>query len=68
MVNAVRSGESQRSVAKRFGVSMSVVHRWVKRAGDKPLDNVNWHDRPSGFIVWCGVKSISSNNGFDSIN
>ena len=48
MVNAVRSGESQRSVAKRFGVSMSVVHRWVKRAGDQPLDNVNWHDRPSG--------------------
>jgi len=48
MVNAVRSGESQRSVAQRFGVSLSVVQRWVQRAGDKPLVKVNWRDRPSG--------------------
>jgi hypothetical protein len=45
MVAAVRRGDSLRAVAKRFHVSLSVVQRWVKRAGDVRLDRVDWSDR-----------------------
>jgi transposase len=45
MVAAVRAGSSQRAVAGRFGVPVSVVQRWVVRAGDQPLEAVEWRDR-----------------------
>jgi putative transposase len=48
MVECVRQGSSQRSIAKRFGVSLAVVQRWVMRAEDKPLDEVDWDDLHRG--------------------
>ena len=45
MVAAVRKGASQRAVARQFGVSLSVVQRWLRRAGDQRLDRVDWTDR-----------------------
>lgn len=44
MVAAIRAGQSQRSVARQFGVSLATVQFWVQRAQDKPLDRVNWED------------------------
>jgi hypothetical protein len=35
-----------RSVARGFGVGLHTVQRWVERAGDLPLDLVDWSDRP----------------------
>src|SRR5689334_1995201 len=53
MVSAVRSGESMRSVARRFAVSHATVLTWVKRAGEQRLDRVDWADRPGGCpIAW----------------
>ena len=46
MVEAVRSGSSQRSVAREFGVSLRTVQRWLERADGQPLDLVDWSDRP----------------------
>jgi hypothetical protein len=34
-------------VAKEFGVSLLTVQRWLARAGDTPLDLVDWSDRSS---------------------
>lgn len=48
MVSAVRRGLSQRATARRFGVSLSTVQFWLKRAQDKRLDRVDWRDRPDG--------------------
>jgi putative transposase len=45
MVAAVRLGASQRAVARQFRVPLSVVQRWVARAGDQPLEEVDWRDR-----------------------
>lgn len=47
MVAAVREGETVRSVARRFGVSLSKVQRWVERAKGQELDCINWSDRSS---------------------
>ncbi len=47
MVAEVRSGASLRSVARRHGVPLSTVQLWVARAGDLPLDEVDWTDRSS---------------------
>ena len=47
MVAAVRAGESQRSVARRFGVGLATVQLWVGRAGEEPLERVEWSDRSS---------------------
>jgi transposase-like protein len=44
MVEAVRNGQSQRSVARQFGVSLLTVQRWLARAGDLALDKVNFSD------------------------
>src|SRR4051812_1549571 len=44
MVLAVRSGQSLRGVASRYGVSPTTVRLWVQRAADRPLDQVNWED------------------------
>lgn len=46
MVQAVRQGQSFRSVAKQFGVSKTTVERWVQRAKTKRLDRVDWTDQP----------------------
>lgn len=46
MVAAVRRGLSQREVARRFGVSLSTVQRWVKRTEGARLDRVDWSDHP----------------------
>jgi transposase-like protein len=48
IVSEVRAGASVRSVARRHGVSRHTVQRWVDRAGDQPLDAVNWNDQPAG--------------------
>lgn len=48
MVAAVRGGESQRSVARGYGMSLLTVQRWVARAQGQRLDRVDWSDRPSG--------------------
>src|SRR6266852_4825377 len=48
MVVSVRRGQSLRAVARRFHVSLSHVERWVRRAGDQPLREVDWSDLPSG--------------------
>lgn len=45
MVAAVRKGASLRAVAAQFGVSLSVVQRWVRRAADQRLNRVDWTDR-----------------------
>lgn len=48
MVLAVRRGTSLREVARRFGVTLHTVQRWVARAGGTRLDRVNWCDQPRG--------------------
>ena len=48
MVACVQRGQSLRAVARRFQVSLSHVQRWVRRAGDQPLREVDWSDLPSG--------------------
>ena len=48
MVAAVRRGRSQRAVARRFGVALRTVQRWVHRARRRRLDRVDWGDRPVG--------------------
>lgn len=48
MVAAVRKGEPQRSVARRYDFSLSTVQRWVTRAEGQRLCRVDWSDRPSG--------------------
>ena len=45
MVAAVRSGVTQRAVAKRFAVALCTVQRWVKRANGQRLDRVDWSSR-----------------------
>ena len=44
MIEAVRSGQSLRAVARQFGVSPATVQHWVRHAGDKPLEQVGWED------------------------
>ena len=44
MAAAVRRGASLRAVARRFGVMLSTVW-WVRHAGTRRLDRVNWSDR-----------------------
>jgi hypothetical protein len=48
MVAAVRAGQSMRQVARRLGISLCTVQRWVQRAGNQPLDRVDFSDRPEG--------------------
>ena len=46
LVAAVRDGEAQRSVARRFSVGLATVQLWLRRAANQPLDRVDWGDRP----------------------
>src|ERR1039458_1923 len=46
MVKLVRQGRSQREVARRFRVSLHTVQRWLARAGELPLEVVDWSSRP----------------------
>lgn len=48
MVAAVRRGQSLRSVASEFNVSLNTVRHWVERAGDQRLDRVDWSTRQPG--------------------
>jgi transposase len=48
MVSAVRKGASIQQVATRFRVARSTVRFWLRRAGDRRLDRVDWAGRSSG--------------------
>ena len=45
MVAAVRRGVALREVSRRFGVALSTVQRWVRRAHGRALPSVDWMDR-----------------------
>jgi transposase-like protein len=45
MVKAVREGAAMRAVARRFGVSLLTVQRWVQRSAGQRLDRSEWDDR-----------------------
>lgn len=57
MVGLVRAGRSQRSVAREFRVSLATVQLWVTRAGDQPLDHVDWSDRSSARHRGSGIPA-----------
>jgi transposase len=42
MVAAVRRGQSQRQVARRFGVTLRTVQKWCTKAAGQHLDRVSW--------------------------
>lgn len=46
MVMAVRHGVPMREVARKFQVALGTVQLWVRRAGDKRLDRVDFADKP----------------------
>lgn len=45
MVAAVRRGMALREVSRKFGVALSTVQRWVRRAHGRALPSVDWQDR-----------------------
>ena len=45
MIGMVLRGESQRAVARKFGVSLHTVQRWWRRAQGLELDVVDWSER-----------------------
>lgn len=47
MVAAVRRGMSQRAAAIYWGVPLSTVQHWLRRAGQQRLDRVSWDDLPT---------------------
>ena len=47
-MQAVRRGQSMRQAARRFGVGLQTVRRWVERASTTRADRVDWSDRPCG--------------------
>ncbi len=48
MVRLVRSGVSQREVARRYKVSVSTVSNWVKHSAGQRLDRVDFADSKPG--------------------
>ena len=48
MVRAVRAGGSIHEVVRQFHVARSTVRFWLRRAGNRRLDRVDWSDRLSG--------------------
>jgi transposase-like protein len=56
MVQAVRQGESVRSVARRFAVSPATVSKWLSRSDGRRLDRVSFEDRQRGpKVAWNRV-------------
>jgi hypothetical protein len=45
MVAAVRYGQAQRAVARRFGVSLGHLQYWLARTRGQPLARVDWADQ-----------------------
>ena len=45
MVAAVQCGQSQRAVARRFGVGLSHLQYWLARARGQKLERVDWADQ-----------------------
>ena len=62
MVARVREGVGLRAVAREFRVTLSTVQRWVARAGDLSLDEVDWTDRVSG----CRVSPQRTRAGLEA--
>lgn len=48
MVAAARGPQSQRAVARFYGVPLSTVQYWLNRSAGQPLDQVDWSDLPRG--------------------
>jgi transposase len=48
MIAAIRRGDSVRMVARRYGVGLATVHRWVQRAAGQRLDRVDLSNQPRG--------------------
>jgi transposase-like protein len=46
LVGAVRGGASRREAARLYSVGLATVQRWMERARNKALDEVDWTDRP----------------------
>ena len=46
LVCAVREGASRREAARLYSVGLATVERWMERARNKALDEVDWTDRP----------------------
>lgn len=44
-MSAVRRGQTQRAVARRFRVGLSHLQYWLARARQQPLAQVDWQDR-----------------------
>jgi len=47
VVAAIRRGDSQRQVAREFGVPVSTVQHWLRRASGRRLDRVDWESQTS---------------------
>lgn len=62
MVARVREGVGLRAVAREFRVTLSTVQRWVARAGDLSLEEVDWTDRASG----CRVSPQRTRAGLEA--
>lgn len=45
MVAAVRRGQTQRAVARRFGIGLGHLQYWLARTHGQKLDQVNWTDQ-----------------------
>jgi hypothetical protein len=45
MVSAVRGGQTQRAVARRFGVGLGHLQYWLARTHGQKLDRVDWSDQ-----------------------
>jgi hypothetical protein len=58
MVAAVRTGASLRAVGRQYQVSPATVQLWLRRAAGRPLERVDWSDRPSipGRVSRTAVK------------
>lgn len=61
MVSQVRGGTAARAVARSFGVALSVVQYWLRRAQKDRLDRVCWDDRPVG----CRTPANRSSAGME---
>src|SRR5687767_11726836 len=56
MVRRVRTGVGLREVARQFGVSVSVVSRWVTHSAGQRLDRCSFSDSKRG-RAWNRIES-----------